>query len=132
MLLPEGAVNWNDISGDTMKRPPSEPEKNIIRRVAERLSSGESRLLLDDLEKSEAEPVGASSARIVFHISGYERPPYRGQRSFGVGGDLLDKDGTKLSFDLFADENGHLLELELIRWGEGDLIEPNWSTVKFY
>jgi len=49
-----------------------------------------------------------------------------------VQGELRDKDGARLSFDLFADENGHLLELELVRWGEGDLIEPDWSALAFY
>lgn len=33
---------------------------------------------------------------------------------------------------LFADQNGRLLELELIRWGDGDLIDPDWKTLKLY
>jgi hypothetical protein len=123
---------WNNFPGDPMKRSLTEIEKSIIRQIAERLPFNKQHQLLDDLSRSQAEPVTPDGARIVFHISGYQRPPYRGQHSFGVEGELQDKDGAKLSLDLFADENDRLLELELIRWGEGDLIEPDWRTLKFY
>ena len=115
-----------------MKRSLTQIEKSIIRQIAERLPSNKQHQLLDDLSRSQAEPVTPDEARIIFHISGYQRPPYRGQHSFGVEGELHDKDGTKLTLDLFADENDRLLELELIRWGDGDLIAPEWSTLKLY
>jgi|JRYI01.1.fsa_nt_gb hypothetical protein len=107
-------------------------EQKIIRRVAEKLAPDRQRQLLDDLANATAIAATPDGARVQFFISGYEHPPYRGQHSFGVSGELLDKDKTKLSFDLFADENDRLLELELIRWGEGDLIDPDWETLKFY
>lgn len=115
-----------------MKRSLTDAEEAVIRRVAEKLPKEQQRRLLDDLAHARAEPATPDGARIVFDISGYQRPPYRGQHSFGVEGELLDKDGEKLSFDLFADGNNRLFELELIRWGEGDLIDPDWSTLKLY
>ena len=115
-----------------MKRSISESEVKVIQRVAERLEPDRRRQLLDDLARATAIPATEDGSRVQFEIQGYERPPYRGQRSFGVSGELLDRDGTKLSFDLFADENDRLLELELIRWGDGDLLEPNWASMQLY
>lgn len=115
-----------------MKRALTDVETMVIRRVAERLPHGKRFQLLDDLARARAEPATPDGTRVVFDISGYERPPYRGQHSFGVEGELLDKDGARLSVDLFADENGRLLELEVIRWGGGNLIDPDWSTLKLY
>lgn len=115
-----------------MKRSLTSSEVMVIQQVAERLSPDQRKQLLKDLSLARAERATPDGARIIFEIRGYQRPPYRGQRSFGVEGELRDKDGTKLSFDLFADENGRLLELELIRWGEGNVIEPDWSTLTFY
>jgi len=37
-----------------------------------------------------------------------------------------------LAFDLFADENDRLLELELLRWDGGDVIDPDWTTLRLY
>lgn len=115
-----------------MKRSLTDAEELVIRRVAEKLPKERQLRLLDDLAQATAELATPDGTRIVFNISGYQRPPYRGQHSFGVEGELFDKDGVKLSFDLFADENDRLLELELIRWDEGVVIEPNWSTFKVY
>lgn len=113
-----------------MTRSLTNAELSVIALVADMLPEEQRLRLLDDLEHASAEPATADSARVLFEISGYQRPPYRGQRSYGIEGELLDSDGTKLSFDLFADENGRLLELELIRWGEGSLNCPDWSTLK--
>ncbi len=115
-----------------MTRALTDAESNAIRIVAERLAPDAGRQLLADLHLATAESVTPDGSRIAFSISGYQRPPYRGQRSFGVQGDLLDKDGVKLTFDLFADENGRLLEMELIRWAEGSLVGPDWTTLKLY
>ena len=70
--------------------------------------------------------------RVMFEIEGYSRPRYRGQHSFGVPGKLYDADGTELAFDLFADEFGRLLELEIVRWGEGGLVAPDWKSLTLY
>lgn len=114
-----------------MRRLPTEIEKEVVRRVAERLAPEVRRQLLDDLSQSEVEEETPDGSRRVFHISGYSRPS-GGQHSFGVEGQLIDKDGTQLSFDLYADLNGRLFEFELVRWGEGSLIDPDWSALKLH
>lgn len=113
------------------RRPPTEIEKDVIRQVAERLALEVRRQLLDDLGRSEVEEETPDGSRRIFHIAGYSRPS-GGQHSFGVEGQLVDKDGTQLTFDLYADPNGRLSEFELVRWGEGYLVDPDWSMLKLY
>jgi len=115
-----------------MKRQLTNAELDVIRLMAEKLRPDRQRRLLADLGLATAEAATQDGSRIIFDISGYQRPPYRGQHSFGVEGELLDKDGAKLSLDLYADENDRLLELEIIRWGEGNLIDPDWETLILY
>lgn len=66
----------------------------------------------------------------MFEIAGYKRPMYRGQHPFGVEGRMLDSDGVEVSVLLHVDENGRLLELELIRWDSKDLLGPRWETLR--
>lgn len=115
-----------------MLRSVTPEERNLIRRVALRLSPEERDRLLADLERAHAEAAVADGARISFHIAGYARPVYRGQHLYGAEGKMLDQDGTPLSVLLYADEAGHLLELEFVRWGSGNLIAPNWQTLELY
>ena len=115
-----------------MKRPLSDAEAAVIMKVAEKLAPDRRRQLLADLANATAIPATEDGARVQFEIAGYQRPTYRGQHSFGVSGELVDEDETTLSFDLFADENDRLLELELIRWGDGNLVGPKWETLQLY
>jgi hypothetical protein len=115
-----------------MRRPLSDAETRVIKQVAEKLTPDRRQQLLTDMAHASAIEATEDGARVQFEIPGYQRPPYRGQHSFGVSGELLDEDGTKLSFDLFADENDRLLELELIRWGDGGLMGPKWETLQLY
>ena len=68
----------------------------------------------------------------MFDLSGYLRPPYRGQHSYPSEGKMRDRDGAEVTVVLYADENDRLLELEFIRWGDGDLIGPDLSTIELY
>jgi hypothetical protein len=115
-----------------VKRPLSDAEARVIKQVAEKLAPDRRQQLLADMAHASAIEATDDGARVQFEIPGYERPPYRGQHSFGVSGELRDKDGTKLSVDLFADENDRLLELELIRWGDGNVMAPKWDTLLLY
>jgi len=105
-------------------------EKAAIVRIAERLSESRRVQLLRDLENATVEVI--SPERTIFHIAGYQRPPYEGQHSFGVGGRLYDSDGVYLDLDLYADQNGRLLELELLREGVGEVLAPRWDTLELF
>lgn len=47
-------------------------------------------------------------------------------------GRLQDSDGSDISAVLYTDANDRLLELELIRWGDGDLQNPRWETLHLW
>lgn len=111
-------------------RPLTHEERTLIVNFASKLDEAERTQLLEDLENSSATPGTPDGSRVLFDIAGYERPPYRGQHLFRVEGRMLDSDGTELSVLLHADENGRLLELELIRWDSNDLLGPRWETLR--
>lgn len=107
-------------------------ERNVIREVARRLPDGERDRLLEDMERATAESQSVDGSRIVFSIAGYVRPPYRGQHPYPVEGKVQDRDGSELSVLLHADENGRLLELEVVRFDEGDVMGPVWGTLRLW
>jgi hypothetical protein len=105
-------------------------EKQVIRSFAERLSDPERDQLLADVESALVETITKDRSRIVFSIRGYDRPPYRGQHPFRVEGKVTDRDGVELSVLLHSDENGRLFELEIVRFDEGEVIAPDWNTLR--
>lgn len=107
-------------------------ERELIFMIGERLGGSEGAQLLDDLKNASALPETVDNSRIQFEILGYERPAYDGQHPFGIEGKMFDRDGAELSVLLHADQNERLFELEIIRWDEGTLISPNWSTLKLF
>lgn len=113
-------------------RPLTFSEKQVIRSIAERLSGPEREQLLADSEHALAEAVTEDGSRIMFAILGYERPSYRGQHAFGVEGSVTDRDGAELSVLLHADENGRLFELEIVRFDDGPVVGPDWSTLRLW
>ena len=111
-----------------MMRRLSEDEEKAVHLLVSGLDEIEQQLLLADLLVCSVESVTKDGARLQFIIPGYQRPPYHGQHSYGVGGALKDKDGTDVDVTLYADENHRILELELIKWGDGPLIKPDWRS----
>jgi len=111
-------------------RPLTAEERSLVRRIADRLGGDEGAQLRADLENATARAVIADGSIVEFDISGYERPAWRGQHPFRVEGTMVDRDGAELEVVLHADENGRLLELEIIRYDPGDLIAPDWSTLE--
>ncbi|WP_420992506.1 DUF6984 family protein [Cupriavidus sp. 30B13] len=107
-------------------------EQMLIMEFARKLEEGARQRLLEDLRSAATTSVAPDGSRVVFEISGYERPPYRGQHPIGVEGRMLDGDGVDLSVLLYADENDHLLELEFIRWDASDLVGPRWDTLTLW
>jgi hypothetical protein len=110
-------------------RPLTSEETSLIANVADKLGGEQKRQLLDDMKKATAELGTPDGSRVMFDIADYKRPAYRGQHSFGVEGRMLDSDGVELSVLVHADENGRLLELELIRWDSSNLLGPRWDTL---
>jgi hypothetical protein len=115
-----------------MNRPLTKGERVLIAHIGTKLGGSEGAQLLADLENASAVSATEDSSRIQFNIAGYVRPPYKGQHPYGIEGKMLDEDGADLTVLLHADENGRLFELEFIRWGEGNLIDPDWDSLQLY
>lgn len=107
-------------------------EKSLVANFASRLDVKMRQRLLYDLNHAVVKTEESDGARVVFEIQGYLRPPYIGQHSYGVEGQMLDDDDGNLSVLLFADQDDRLLELELLRW-DGEVIRrPRWDTLKLF
>jgi hypothetical protein len=106
--------------------------KTIAEKFAARLPERERDTLVKDLAQSKVEPATGSEARVYFLIPGYERPEARGQHVYGVEGRVKDEDGSVLCVLLHADENDRVLELELVRFDEGTVKCPDWSTLELW
>lgn len=106
-------------------------EKSFIIGIAARLDDNLRHRLMNDLASARAEALLADGALIRFHLDGYQRPKYTGQRLYPVEGTMADADGSPLQLLLFADPADRLFELEFLRWEEGLLQNPDWSTLQF-
>ena len=120
----------HNFRGEVMLRELTENERTFIRLIASRLASEESDKLLSDLASAHAEPELEDGSLILFHIDGYERSHRIGQHTFPFEGRLADADGEPVSVLLFADPANRLLQLEFIRWADGQLQGPNWATLE--
>lgn len=104
-------------------------ERHVIREIAVRLSGNSREQLLADLELATVSSRNRDGSRVGFQIGGYSRPTYRGQHPFPVEARVRDSDGSELSVILYADEHGRLLELELVRFDDGEVLQPDWKSL---
>lgn len=81
-----------------------------------------------DLADGQVEPEDPYGSHLIFHIPGYERPPYKGQRDLPVEGRMQDVDGVEIRVVLWEDQNRRVYELELLKLAEGEPIAPDWRT----
>jgi hypothetical protein len=103
----------------------------FIRGVAARLDSQARDRLLSDLAIAQVEAELADGELIQICLEGYQHPHGGGQSLYPVEGEVSDEDGSLISLLLFADPADRLYELEYLRWGDGPLQQPNWSTLRF-
>lgn len=113
-----------------MRRELTDSEKSFIRDVAARLAPTNAARLLDDLTSARAESMLDDGSLVLFHIHGHERPNERGQHTYPYEGTLRDADGAVVDVLLFADPSDRLFQLEFLRWGDGPLLKPDWTTLK--
>lgn len=88
--------------------------------------------LIDDLRVAVVKREAENGGLVEFEISGYERPLYKGQHSFGTEGRVSDVDGADVWMTLYADGNDRLLELEFIRWDGKEIQELQWETLTLF
>lgn len=113
-------------------RPLKSAERFILQQLATKLDLPVRAQLLEDLERATAELINPDGSILRFHIRGYERPVYEGSLLFPVEATAKDIDGADLGILLHGDGNGRLFELEIIRWGPGELREPRLDSLAVF
>jgi len=81
-----------------------------------------------DAAAGEVESVNEDDSIFVFHLPGYQRPSYKGEREFPVEGKVRDEDSVEVRVLLPNGQNERLFQLELIRFGDGPPVAPDWGT----
>ena len=114
-----------------MKRPLTETENMLVVRMAAKLPDRQRVQIIADLEHATAEPLNDDSSIVRFEIVGYQRAPSIGRHT-SVDGVAKDGDGAHLNVILFTDQNDRLYELEIVRFENGAIVGPDWTTLEFY
>ena len=104
----------------------TEHERRACMALIEYQPSESRALLLADLEIAGVECLNSDRSILRFHLPDYVRP--EGQMPLYPEGTVADLDGVLLEVVVYIDRNRRLMEFELIRHGEGDVIRPNWAT----
>ncbi len=105
-------------------------EHGAILKLSASLDEAVRSQLLSDLQGALVVPITKDGSRLHFFLKEYERPEYHGQHSYQCGGVMFDTDGAELSVTLYADENNRLLELELVKLSENEIVSPKWETFR--
>ncbi|MGQ3046430.1 MAG: DUF6984 family protein [Niveispirillum sp.] len=100
----------------------SPDEMSIVLRLADSLPEPARSRLISDAAAARVVEERADGECLIFSISGYQRPPYRGQELYPAEGRIIDADGAEIDVLLYMDAQDRLLELEYIRWGDGPIL----------
>jgi hypothetical protein len=108
-------------------RPFTEPERDFLQKVAQKLPNDARERLLADL----------SMAKVVEHgdfleveLRGYERSDYKGHVNLPFEGALKDVRGEPVTILVNIDQNERLLAVETIWWSSVSGTMLDWSTLE--
>lgn len=107
-------------------------EYKIVTSFANRLPADLRLQLLHDISSATIARVSEDKSCFIFSLAGYVRPPYEGQKTYGLDGKIMDSDGAELDVMLYCDQNDRLLELEFVRWDDNPVVCPLSDTLKVY
>ena len=83
--------------------------------------------LLDDLEKATFRPINQYNSIFEAIYCDYTRPD-QAESQVGPLGNVLDIDGCEIDIIIYYDRNRRLSEIEMMKKGYSNTINPNWST----
>jgi hypothetical protein len=109
-------------------RPLTSVESNLVRWFADRVDELRRRRLLDDLERATADDEDFPIVR--FHVAGYARPANTLEHTVPVDAVVRDADGATVLVELLEDDNARLYKLQVHRCASGDLVAPDWTTLR--
>ncbi|MDP9414120.1 MAG: hypothetical protein M3Q08_08505 [Pseudomonadota bacterium] len=110
-------------------KPLSDLERYILMSLAKAMQDEERANLSRDIEQVYVEERSGRFDSVIFGIRGYDRPPYEGQKPYSAEAAIRDSDGADLWAIAYMDQNRRLLELEIIRWDEKEIIQPDPSSL---
>lgn len=87
------------------------------------------RALLHDLQKARFVPMNEDGTILEATYVDYVRPD-QAENQFGPVGTVLDADGYEIDILVYWDRNRRLAEIELMKKGENDTVQPIWDTMK--
>jgi len=112
------------------------PELAALKVMGGRIGNDDLRQqFFTDLEGVTVDEQASEGARLIFHIPGLERGPYkrqdtfRGADRFPVEGTVEDADGASVEVYIYQ-VDGRVYELETLRPDANPLLKPNWETFK--
>jgi hypothetical protein len=115
----------------------SEAETSVLTLLGNEIDPDSVRVqFLLDLEHCLVTEGSDDGSRVLFHIEGYERPPYRGQHAFRgkdgfpIEGCVVDGDGAEIDVSIFADKNDRLLELEYVKQSLVQILGPRLESFR--
>lgn len=100
-----------------------------VRHLLDGAQPLERETLLSDLRRVEKVVTSSDGSWVTLQLQGYQRPDDASRMTLGLEGTLRDRDGTEITVVLHADSAGHLWELELIKWGDEGVVDPQWGTL---
>ena len=86
-------------------------EKLVLLKLINQLDIQTRNNISCDIECATVTEENSDGSILRFHISGYNRPKYEGQREYPVEGRVFDTDGELLTVCIYADQNNRLYEL---------------------
>ncbi len=102
--------------------------REAVRQMVAHLAPEQRARLSADLDVADVELGNDVGSIFEFRLPCYRALHRSGQMPLPVEGKVRDADGEMLDVVLYIDPNGHLFELELLRWAEGYVIGPDWGT----
>jgi len=101
----------------------------VIQAVAAALGGENGKRLEEEYSQCSIVSLNETETIIRFLLPGRVVSGARGQASYGIEMTVNDADGQEIVVDLYRDFEGRLLELELIRFADGPVINPKWETL---
>jgi hypothetical protein len=105
-------------------------EAEILRRMAEAEGQEALALVKSDIGRACVVERAGDGTIVRFRVEG--EPSRKGFRPLHATGKLKDIDGSVMDAIVHVDEEGHIKELEFVKW-EGDVVfSPQIDTLRVY
>ena len=133
-MLPDGTVDVGTIFRQRFEAMMElkDYERGMIDCIAGALPEEERQALERDLRLADVNHRSDDGRIVQFALAGYSRPEYRGQDPYSVEVTFRNRSGSHLYVMLYKDQNGRLLELEIIPVDDAAEISPDLRSATIH